>query len=98
MSSLRVEALRRFLPAGSQCRDVCFCLGAVGLLCVSLFLLDTVGVWNHRVWNRRVWNAAPNLSVACVLVSLFGFLSSIMSVGRRNVMIFISLKMDVLLS
>lgn len=56
--------------------------------CVSLLLLNTVGVWN----------AAPNLSVACVLVSLFGFWSSIMSVGKRKVMIFISLKMDVLLS
>lgn len=55
---------------------------------MSLLLLNTVGVWN----------AAPNLSVACVLVSLFGFWSSIMSVGKRKVMIFISLKMDVLLS
>lgn len=62
-------------------------LGLGFFVCVSASL-NTVGVWN----------AAPNLSVACVLVSLFGFWSSIMSVGKRKVMIFISLKMDVLLS
>lgn len=62
-----------------------------------VFVLGLLGFFFSVLPKTGVWNAVPNnLSVACVLMSLFVFV--LMFVGGRKVMIFISLKMDVLLS